>query len=462
MTSTNGPTVKIDHVRYVITMSPERRIITDGAVVINGSDITQVGKSSDLDDITADTVIDGSGMVMTPGFVNGHMHVSYAHAVRGLFPDDLGAAYLPNVFQLQAAMTAADEYATSLLAITELLKYGTTTFLDPGTTTHLDVCLDAYRNAGCRIIVGRNVQDRPNPLNLPVHSTDDALAMTQAAISEYDGALDGMVSAWAMPFAAEYCSPELLSACCRAAAAANTRTTLHFTNSPRWIEQCRWIHGCNPTEYLERCGALGPGMTLSHCLGIGDDEAGLIADRGAAAVMCPTAAVKGGAGMTHHGRLPELLAHGADVGLGTDAGNNSNLLETLRSIYLAAVLYKDGRQDVSMIPAETALELGTITGAAALGLAHRIGSIEAGKAADLVLFDTRRAEWGSLHNPVNSLVYNADGRSVHTVLVNGRVRVQNHRPVFVDEAELVAEVQSRGEDLLARTGVSFQPRWPVV
>ena len=455
-------TLKIEGARYIITMDPERRIIADGSVVIRGGRIAQVGKAAALADVPAGQVIDGAGMALTPGFVNGHMHISYAHAVRGLFPDDLGADYLPNVFRLQSAMTAGDEFATSLLAIAELLKYGTTTFLDPGSTTHLDACLEAYRRSGCRIIVGRSVQDRDNPLNLPVHATDAAIRITGDAVAGYDGALDGMVSAWAMPFSAEYCSPELLAACSAIARSAGTRATLHFTNGARWIEECRRRHGCTPTEYLESCGVLGAQMTLSHCLGIDDREARLIAQSGTAAVMCPTAAVKGGAGMTRHGRLPELLGYGARVGLGTDAGNNSNLLETLRSVYLAAVLYKDGRQDVGMVPAETALELGTIRGAAALGMDDIIGSVEPGKAADLVLFDTRRAEWGALHNPVNSLVYNADGRSVHTVIVNGRVVVANHSVRFADEAALVAEVQARGEALLKRTGVDFRPRWPVV
>ena len=359
-------------------------------------------------------------------------------------------------------MTAEDEFATSLLAITELLKYGTTTFVDPGTTTHLDFCREAYRQAGCRIVVGRSVQDKENPLNLPVHDTAAAIGITEETIAAYDGGPEGMVSAWAMPFAPEFCSSELLSAVHTLAESTSTRLTLHFTNSARWIAECRERHGCTPTEYLDRIGILTPRLTLSHCLGIGDDEARLIAERGAAVVMCPTAAVKGGAGMTRHGRLPELLDAGATVGLGTDAGNNSNLLETLRSVYLAAVLYKDGRQNVGMVPAETALELGTIKGAAALGLDDITGSIEPGKAADLALFDTRRAEWGALHNPVNSLVYNADGRSVHTVIVNGRIVVANHRPRFVDEAALAAEVQARGEALVARTGADFPSRWPVV
>ena len=401
-------------------------------------------------------------MVVTPGFINGHMHISYAHAVRGLFPDDLGPEYLPNVFRLQSAMTPEDEFSTSLLAITELLKYGTTTFLDPGTTTHLDVCLEAYRQSGCRIIVGHSVQDLPNPLNLPVYDTDDAIRMTEDAVSRYNGELDGLVTAWAMPFSSEFCSPALLSATHAIAEAHDTRATLHFTIGARWVEHCRDNMGCTPTEFVERCGALTPRMTLSHCIGIGLDEARLIAERGAAAVMCPTAAIKGGAGMTRRGLLPELLAGDTAVGIGTDAGNNSNLLETLRAVYLAAVLYKDGRQDVNMIPAETALELGTIRGAEALGMADRIGSVEPGKAADLVLFDTNRAEWAALHNPVNSLVYNADGRSVHTVLVNGKVVVENHRPVFVDERELVADVQQKGDALIQRAAVKYESRWPIL
>ena len=459
---TDAPTLKIDGVRYIVTMDAHRRIVADGSVVITGNRISQVGKAAELSSVAADRTIDGSGMVLTPGFVNGHMHISYAHAARGLFPDDLGAEYLPNVFRLQQAMSADDEYATSMLAIVELLKYGTTTFIDPGTTTHVEECLAAYDQAGCRIVIGRNVQDRPNPLNLPVYETDVAIRATEEIISLADGAATGLVSAWSMPFSAEFCTPELLAACDRIASEHNTRSTLHFTNGPRWIEECRRTHGCSPTEYLDRCGVLNSQMTLAHCLGIGTDEARLIAERGSAVVMCPTAAVKGGAGTAAHGLLPELLEFGATVGLGTDAGNNSNLLETLRSVYLAAVLYKDGRRDVGMIPAETALELGTIGGAAALGMDHLIGSIEPGKAADLVLFDTRRAEWGTLYNPVNSLVYNADGRSVHTVIVDGKVVVADHRPLFVDEASLVDEVQGRGEALLKRTSVEFPPRWPIV
>jgi cytosine/adenosine deaminase-related metal-dependent hydrolase len=130
---------------------------------------------------------------------------------------------------------------------------------------------------------------------------------------------------------------------------------------------------------------------------------------------------------------------------------------------MAALQYKDARQDMRQIPAEQALELATRRGAQALGLGASIGAIEPGKRADLVLFDTQRPEWQALFNPINNLVYNADGRSVHTVIVDGRVVVDAYRQAFVDEGRLFARVQEIGERLLARTGVDLpRSRWPVV
>ena len=455
-------TLKIENARFILTVDPARRIIGDGSILIEGQRIGRVGKAAELADVPAEQVIDAGEMVVTPGFINGHLHISYAHAVRGVFPDDLGADYLPNVFKLQAAMTEEDEYYTSLLAITELLKYGTTCFLDPGSTKGLAACWRAYRETGCRIIVGWQVTDKANPFNLPVYETGEAVARMEGVIGEYDRQLAGRVRAWAMPFAPAFATPELLRAAKGLADRYETGMTLHFNNSPQYVQECLRDYGMRPAQYLESLGVLGPNLALAHGLGMDRSEVECIARNGAKVIMCPPAAIKGGAGMTQEGMLPELLEAGATVGLGTDAGNNSNLLETMRAMYLAATLYKDARQDVGMIAAETALELATIGGAKALGLEAEIGSIEEGKKADLVLFDTRRPEWRALFNPVNNLVYSADGRSVHTVIVDGQVRVENCRPVFVEEGRLIDRVQSLGEELLGRTGVAFPSRWPVV
>ena len=157
----------------MLTMDSRRRIIRDCSILVRGQSIVLVAKASELQGTAADRVIDAREMVVVPGFCNGHMHISYAHATRGIFPDDLDPPdYLANVFRLQSAMTEEEEYYTSLLAITELLKYGTTCFLDPGSTKFLDPCMQAYEEAGCRIIVGRQVLDLPNPLNLEVTPTE--------------------------------------------------------------------------------------------------------------------------------------------------------------------------------------------------------------------------------------------------------------------------------------------------
>lgn len=455
-------TLKIENARFIVTMDQRRRILTDGAILVEGRDIARVGKTAELADVAADRTIDAREMVVTPGFVNGHMHVSYAHATRGIFPDDLSPGeYLSNVFKLQGAMTEVEEYYTTLLGLTELLKYGTTTFLDPGTTNFLDACMDAYELAGTRIVTGRQVVDKPNPLNLPVSQTDDAIRLMEETVKTYDGRLDGRMRAWAMPFAAEYASAELLVAAKRIADEYGVGLTLHQGNAAPIVDLFQRQFGIRPVEYLESIGVLGQNVLLAHSIGLGRAEIAAMVRTETKAIMAPTAAMKMGSGLSAMGMLPEMLEAGLTVGLGTDAANNANLVETIRSMYLIAVLFKDARRDTRMVPAETALEMATVKGAEALGLGDEIGSIEVGKRADIVLFDTRRPEWRTLFNPVNSLVYGADGRSVDTVIVDGRIVVEDHMPVFVDEWPLIQRVQELGEGMLARTGVAFPSRWPI-
>jgi cytosine/adenosine deaminase-related metal-dependent hydrolase len=454
--------LKIDNARYLVTLDPQRRIIREGSVVVEGGRISRVGKAAELAGARADRVIDARHMVVTPGFVNGHMHISYAHAVRGIFPDDLGSP-LGHVFKLQMAMTEEEEYHTSLLAIVELLKNGTVCFVDPGSTKFPDACLQAYEDAGIRVILGECVTDREAPFPLPRYAAGEALARTASFLAKWHGRLGGRIRAWAMPFSPETCSPELLRALRRLADEHRTMLTLHHGSGPKARQDYLDRHGLRPTEYLESIGVLGPNVCLAHALGIDEAEIDCLARTGTTVAMCPVTAAKGGRGVAEHGRMPELLAKGVKVALGSDSPNNSNHLDIVRAMNMAAIQYKDARQDMRQIPAETALEMATLTGAQALGVGDALGSIEPGKKADLVLFDTERPEWQALFNPINNLVYNADGRSVHTVIVDGRVVVDAHRQSFVDESRLYAKVQEIGERLLARTGVTFpRSRWPIV
>ena len=180
------PSLKIDHARYLVTVDPQRRIIQDGSVLIEDGRIRQVGKAAELAGARADRTIDARHMVVTPGFVNGHMHISYGHVVRGIFPDDVGSP-LPTVFKLQMAMTEEEEHASTLLGLVELLKNGTVAFVDPGSTKFPDACLQAYEDAGIRVILGECVTDQEAPFPLPRFETKDAVARSAAFIDKWHG-----------------------------------------------------------------------------------------------------------------------------------------------------------------------------------------------------------------------------------------------------------------------------------
>ena len=454
--------LKIDNARYIITVDPERRIIQDGSILVENGSVSRVGKAAALANARADRVIDARHLVVTPGFLNGHMHISYAHAVRGIFPDNLGSP-LSHVFKLQMAMTEEEEHATTLLGLVELVKNGTVCFVDPGSTKFPDACLQAYQDAGIRVILGDCVTDQDAPFPLPRYATAEAVTRTTSFLKKWQGRLDGRIYAWAMPFSAETCSADLLRQLKRVADERHTRLTLHHNSGPQARKDSQARNGHTPTEYLESIGVLGPNVVLAHSLGVDDAEIECLARTGATVAMCPVTAAKGGRGVAEFGRMPELLAKRVKVALGCDSPNNSNHLDIVRAMNMAAIQYKDSRQDMRQIPAESALEMATLIGAQALGVADEIGSIETGKRADLVLFDTQRPEWQALFNPVNNLVYNADGRSVHTVIVDGRVVVDAYHQSFVDEPKLYARVQEIGEKLQARTGTTFpRSRWQIV
>ncbi|HEV2057365.1 MAG TPA: amidohydrolase family protein [Methylomirabilota bacterium] len=455
-------TLKIENAQYVLTLDGERRIIRDASILVEDGRITRVAKAAELAAVRADRVIDAKRRLVTPGFVNGHMHISYAHAVRGIFPDEL-ASPLVHVFALQGAMTEEEEYLTTLLGLVELLKNGTVCFVDPGSTKFPDACLQAYEDSGIRVMLGECVTDGDAPFKVPRYATHEAIARTAGFIEKWHGRLQGRVRAWAMPFSPETCSAELLQALKRMVDERGTSLTLHHNSGPKARQEYAARHGLRPTEYLESLGVLGPNVLLAHVLGIDNAEIDCLARTRTGVVMCPVTSAKSGRGVPEHGRMPELLAKGVKVALGCDSPNNSNHLDMVRTMNMAAIQYKDARQDTRQIPAESALEMATLLGAQALGVGDQQGSIEPGKRADLVLFDTERPEWQALFNPVNNLVYNADGRSVHTVVVDGRVVVEDHRQSFVDEGRLFGKVQEIGERLQARTGITFpRSRWPIV
>lgn len=150
------------------------------------------------------------------------------------------------------------------------------------------------------------------------------------------------------------------------------------------------------------------------------------------------------------------------MGLGTDAENCSNHQDICRAIYLAALLPRDARQDPNAVSAETAVELGTLGGARALRFDDVTGSIEVGKEADLVIFDTNDYDWRPLHNPIANLAYGVTGHSVDTVLIGGDIVLENKRSTVVDEDSLRDEVEATDRKILKKIGIDPKPTWPVL
>ena len=313
-------TLKIEHARFALTLDAERRIIQDASILVEGQRIVRVGKAADLADVSADRVIDGRRFVVTPGFFNGHMHISYAHAVRGIFPDDL-ANRLFHVFNLQSAMTEEEEYLTTLLGILELVQNGTTCFLDPGTTRFPDACLQAYQDSGIRVVWSECVTDQPAPVKLPRFPADEAIQRSAAFIEKWHGKLDGRMSAWAMAFSCETASAELLQGLKRLVDERGVCLTLHHQSGV--AERKRYVeaYGTSPTEYLEQLGVLGPNVMLAHVLGLSPAEVDAVARTGTNVVMCPTSAMKEAKGLHLVGNLPEFVEKGVNVAFGSDSAN---------------------------------------------------------------------------------------------------------------------------------------------
>lgn len=450
----------------LVTMDAQRRIITDGAVAFAGDRIVMVGKRAEVEPrVLPAQRIDGRDFVVTPGFVNGHIHVTGEPLTRGYLPDDSG--FEENVFRwlipLYHAHTPEEERLSAQLCALEMLRNGATCFLEAGTILDLDAVVDGLNEAGIRGRVGQWVQDRAfAPDDDQTALTDAALRTLQSELERYPSGGGARIAAWPNLVGHFTNTPECWRAARQLADAHGAGISAHM--SPAEVDP-QWYLGntqLRPIEFLAELGVLGPNLSLTHVVHTDAREVELLAASGTNVTHCPLSALKGAYGATAVGRFPEMAAAGVNLMLGTDGNNNGNSSDLMRAMYLVAGLFKDARRDPKLFSAYEALTMATLNGARALGLADQIGSLEPGKKADLVMHDTRRPEWRPLHNVVNQLVWSADGRGVHSVWVDGRRLIDNYRSTTLDEERLYAQAQAAGEAIVARSGLPKICAWPVV
>lgn len=450
---------------YVVTMNQTRDVIRDGAVALRGQDIVAVGKASDLEQrYEPAQVVGGDRFVVTPGLVNAHIHITGEPLTRGYVPDD--TPFEENVFVwlcgLYSVFTPEEERLSGQLAAVEMLKSGTTCFLEAGTIRFLEEVLEGLEEVGIRGRVGRWVWDLPPEPDVYRQTTEEAIGHLERQLTELRDVAGGRLGAWATVVGHTTCSDPLWKAA--RALADEHGTGMSFHMSPAPIDPDTFVaeFGRRPMLHLAALGVLRDDVAITHCVRIDDAELAVMAEAGVSVAHCPTTALKVSYGVTQVGRMPEMVQAGINVAIGTDGNNASNYSDLMRATYLVAGLFKDARTDPQMFPAEMAFEMATLGGARTLQLQDRIGSLEPGKRADLVLHDTDRPEWRPLLNVMNQLVWSADGRGVHTVFVDGRKVVEAGRMTTIDEDRLYAAAQAAGEAITTRSGLPDKSKYPIL
>lgn len=457
---------------YVVTMDPQRRVLADGAVAISGRDIVAVGPTSEvLSRYSARRTLDAGGAVVHPGFVECHSHLTL-HLARGGFGDTISYRDVePDFFvPYLNALEDEDEHAAATLACLEMVGNGTTCFLEAGTALSPAAVAEAAEQVGMRGLVADpflwDVNDNADGYN--ALAIDRAPADTKRSLDllgrelrrnrDPDALVGGHIAVQGMGSA----SDELERAAKAAADAGRTVLNQHQSYYQVDAETDDRRHGCHALVHLEDIGVLGQNCVFAHMNIIRADEVAPVIDSGMSIAWCPAGSMIWGVGGTQRGRHAELLRRGVNVALGSDSSNWANRFDVGLQGYLAVISAREKTLDKTTLVAEDALEMATINGAKAAGLDHRVGSIETGKRADVVIRANDVPEAYPLTDPVSQVVFSARAKSVHTVLIDGRVVLEARRATRVDPAEVFAGVEASVKGVFDRMGYRFAPKWPPV
>lgn len=457
----------IANIDWLITVDPGRRVIRDAAIAVRAGKILAVGKTADLAAaFTADRVVEARGTVATPGFVDCHLHSSFQLS-RGLADEANAQSFLfDRMYPYEAALDSDDVRLSATLAAAELLKHGVTCFIDPG-NYHPEASVEGIMATGIRAIVSRSSFDLTKSVLgvLPermIETTQTALDRAEQVLEKYGKTGNPRLGASASFRGLNNASDELILGLDKLAKRYDTLLQTHACFSYSTHDSSVARTKMAEIERLEHLGVIDQRMLIVHSGWLEPEEVAILVRRKPSLVCAPSSSLHNGYGNFVVGKLPELLALGVNVTIGSDHAS-SGIVDMAQEMRLACCCYKETRINPRVMPPETGLEMATINGAKAALQADRIGSIEVGKEADVVLFDTQRPEWQPLINPLANLVYSATGDSVRDVFVAGEQVVASGRLTKIDETSLYAEVPTA----VARFGKHLkfddmvQLRWPV-
>jgi 5-methylthioadenosine/S-adenosylhomocysteine deaminase len=434
----------------IITMNDAFDIV-HGDVSIRDGRIAAVGSELGRSPAAHDAVVDAHGGWVLPGFVQTHVHLCQT-LFRGS-ADDLTLMdwVRTRVWPLEAAHTSLTLRAAARLGIAELIASGTTTVLTMETVHETDVVFEAAAEAGIRATIGKCMMDAGDdvPARLREHtkaSIDESVALGK----RWDGAGQGRLRAAFAPRFALSCSPALLEAVASLSDANQTLVHTHASESRDEIAMVRRLSGgLANIEYLAGLRLASPRLCCAHCVWADDREQGLLAEHDVKVLHCPSSNLKLGSGIAP---VAAMRARGINVSLGADGAACNNHLDMFTEMRLAALL-QAVTQGPGALTARDALAMATRGGATALGLDADIGSIEAGKHADLIVIDRDRPHLLPGLDPFSTIVYAARATDVSTTIVDGELLVRDGRPVRVDLGEIAADARAAARELTVRAGV---------
>jgi 5-methylthioadenosine/S-adenosylhomocysteine deaminase len=427
-------------------MNEGRTILDDGALAIKGDSIVAVGPRSEIEaKYTAADALSASGKLILPGLINGHTHVPMT-LFRGLHDDVTLDDWLRKYIFPAEAKNVTEEFVRwgTRLAAAEQIRAGVTTYADM--YYFEDAVAEETKAAGMRGVLGETFIDFPAPDN----KTEAAmLTYTEAFLKKWQG--DPLIHASAAPHSIYTCSKKTLEDSSALARKYHAPILIHVSEMKKEWDDSQKQNGMSPVQYLDKVGVLGPDVVAAHCIFVDAADRKTLADHHVGCVHNPSSNMMLASGVSP---VPEMRAAGVAVGLGTDgpAGSNNDL-DIMEEMDLAAKLAKITKGDPLALNAKATVEMATIDGARALHMEKEIGSLEAGKKADLILIDLDKPNAVPMYEVYAQIAYALKGSDVSTVIIGGNYVMRDRKLLTVNEAEAIAKANEYKKKIAASLGM---------
>ena len=427
----------------VITMNPTRQVL-EGDIYIEDGQIGEINSAR----TEADVTIDASNCLVLPGFIQTHVHLCQA-LFRGMADDmDVIDWLRLRIWPLEQAHDAESIYDSANLAIAEMVLGGTTCALTMETVHHTEEAFRAIIETGFRAIGGNALMDRWEPGTEMIGETSEAsLNEGLALLSEFHGQGSDRLGFAFCPRGPRNCTEELWHDIIALASEHHTLIHTHAAENEAQTERLA-TEGGTDIAYLHSLQATGPRLVAAHCVWVTEAEIKILAESGTRVAHCPSANMKLASGFAP---VPEYINQGVVVGLGADGAACNNNLDMFQEMRLASLIHKP-RTGPRAMPAMTVLEMATLNGARALGLEDKIGSIEPGKRADVIVIrrDGLHAQPQAGVDPITQIVYEHKASDVDSVVIDGRVLVRGGEFIGLDLAEIRTRANESATRVLAR------------